>query len=198
MVKLAKRGVGMPFIVMTMGVVVLLIFVAVSYAQNANGILNWFAPDVTSGTPTVPSCEPKKYLVEMKGTLDLINDFIGWGGYEIHYLDAHISDISISQRLGIVSNDFESRICLYDVLANVGGTPKQVSCVSIDGSITKGRIEKFPFMFTYNLYDNDCNGVVDDHTFNLVAEVATEDGFERYEKTIAVKNGQGVFQNAEY
>lgn len=193
---------GNMVIVMVMVGVLLLILAGVSLANNGNGVVNWFYDDVQSGTDVVPGCEPKKYLVEMKGTLDLINQKQStWSlDYEIDYIDTHINDIFISQQyLGVLSNEFEAKICLYDVLA--GGDKwvnEQVDCISIKDKITKGQIEKYPFSFRYNLYDNDCNGQVDDHTFNLIAEIQTEDGFDKHEKTVAIVDGKAVFQNVKY
>ena len=75
---------------------------------------------------------------------------------------------------------------------------KSLMCNKISGKITKGRIDKFPFSFKYNLPDNDCNGQVDDHTFNIVTRLNTQDGFEKQEKTVAIVNGKAVFQNVDY
>ncbi len=174
--------------------IILLVSAGVSFAKNGNGLYNWIYGDVTSGTDPVPSCTPKKYVVQMHGTFDVINQKQGtWTlDYDIDFLDTHISDISLKP-LGIFTNDFTGKVCLYDVL----GGNKKIDCVNIENTVTKGQIERYPFEFSYNLYDKDCNGQVDDHTFNLVAELQTEQDFERHEKTVAIVGGQPVFQNAK-
>ncbi|CAB1060214.1 hypothetical protein D1BOALGB6SA_4979 [Olavius sp. associated proteobacterium Delta 1] len=183
-------------IMMIVVVLVLIIFAGFAFAKNGNGFRNLFYDDVVSGTEVADGCKPKKYVAQLHGSLDLINDYVGFSGWEMTYIDTHIDDISW-QQLGIFSDEFDSKICLYDVLAN-GDNPEMIDCVSIDGKVRKGDIKTFPFSFRYNLYDNDCNGEVDDHTFNLVAEVSSDDGFERAEKTVAIVNGQAVFQNVKY
>ena len=113
-IKLAgKKGNIVVFIMIAL---LLIVLAGVSIASNANGIVNWFYDDVESGTPVAPGCKPEKYLVEFTGTLDLINDFT-WSGYDLTYIDAHISDILLSPTgLWIASDDFDASICLYDVL----------------------------------------------------------------------------------
>ena len=188
-------------IAMMLAVIALVAVVVVAVKQG--GIVNLFYEDVKSGTDVADGCKPKNYVVEFKGSLDLINQKQGtWTlDYDIDYIDAHIYDIHIDQeKLGFTSDTFDARICLYDVLA--GGDnwqKKQISCVNIKDDVTYGHIEKFPFTFRYNLPDNDCNGQVDDHTFNLVTEFTTEDGdYEMHEKTVAIVDGKAVFQNVKY
>jgi len=191
---------GMVHLAIIMAAILVIIVGAVAYAKNGNGLSNWFYDDVQSGTDVVPNCEPKKYLVNFKGSLDLINQKQStWSlDYEIDYLDAHIYDIYL-EPLAFMGKTFEAEVCLYDVLAGGDNWDKyEVACQKIAEKITFGQIEKYPFSFKYNLYDNDCNGQVDDHTFNLVVELSTEDGkFERHEKTVAIVGGKAVFQNAE-
>lgn len=186
-------------LVIILSMILIIVIAAVSLANNANGVVNWFYGDVESGTDVAPDCKPKKYLVEFHGTLDLINDFT-WTGYELKYVDAHISDIRLDPRgLWITSDDFEGTVCLFDVLK--GGdrwVEERVDCVNIEDKVTKGKIEKFPFEFKYNLYDNDCNGEVDDHTFNVVVDLQTEnDGYIHEEKTVTIINGKPIFQNVD-
>lgn len=182
-------------------VLVLVVLGGVSLAKNnGNGLVNIVYEDVDSNTPVAPQCQPKKYLVELHGTLDLINDYYreGWsfGEYEITYIDSHINDISF-RPLGIFSNDFDAELCLYDVLKDQD-LKKKIDCIKVKGEVTKGRIEKFPFVFRYNLWDNNCDGVVDDHTLYLQASIKTEDGFTREGKTIGIINGEPVFTNVDY
>lgn len=190
-------------IAIAMILIVVAVVAIVSLASNANGIVNWFYEDVESGTPVAPGCTPQKYLVEFSGTLDLINDFT-WSGYELTFIDAHIYDIRLSPQALAISDlwqqGFDAQVCLYDVLA--GGDnwlERRVDCVRIKDAVTKGQIEKFPFDFRYNLYDNDCNGEVDDHTFNLVVDIVQEDeGPIHKEKTVAIVGGSPIFQNVKY
>jgi hypothetical protein len=192
----SRKGVLNPLTIGLIMIALLVLLVTTVLSDNGNGLWNIFYDDVVSGTPVVDGCSPKQYVVEMRGTLDLINDFVWGEGYRVYYVDSHIDNIDISQ-LGIFQNEFDAKVCLYDVLAN-GDHPKKLKCETIKDKVTKGQIEKFPFMFRYNLPDNNCDGQVDDHTFNLVAEVQVEEGFERHEKTVAIVNGQARFQNAEY
>ena len=184
-------------------VVVLVVLAGVSLAKtNGNGLVNIVYEDVDSNTPVAPQCQPKKYLVELHGTLDLINDYYreGWsfGEYEITYIDSHINDISFKP-LGIFSNDFDAELCLYDVLHDQRLTESnKIECIKVKGDVTKGRIEKFPFTFRYNLWDNNCDGQVDDHTLYLQASIKTEDGFTREGKTIGIIGGELVYSNAKY
>jgi len=193
---LGKKG---NTVLIIMAVIVLIVLAGLSLASNANSVVNWFYDDVQSGTPRAKGCEPEKYLIEFTGTLDLMNQKQEtWTlDYKIDYLDAHITDIRISPTgLGFFTNEFKSKVCLYDVLK--GGDnwiEEQVDCLNINDYVTKGQIEKFPFEFRYNLYDNDCNGEVDDHTFNLVVTLETDEGKETFEKTVAITNGEAVFQN---
>ncbi|MFC1591698.1 hypothetical protein ACFL43_04165 [Thermodesulfobacteriota bacterium] len=190
-----KKGViPLPMPIIIMAVVIVIVIALTTLTTNANGISNWFHKDVESFTPVAPGCSPKMYLVEMHGTLDLINDFLGFSGYEIHYIDAHINDITLS-KLGVLNpfdNNFESEICLEDM------NGKSLMCESIKDDVTKGSVEKFPFTFKYNLPDNDCNGKVDDHTFNIRTRLMTDDGYEENQKTVAIVNGKAVYQNVEY
>ena len=196
--KMKKKG---NIVIIIMMVIAVLALAAVSLASNADGVMNWFYDDVESNTPVAPGCDPQRYLVSFTGELYLVNQKQGSyliGDYDIDYIDAHISDIRFSKELGIFSNEFDSSVCLFDVIA--GGDQwyeKKVDCVSINEAVTKGRIEKFPFTFKYNLYDNDCNGDVDDHTFNLVVTLDTEDDTTNFEKTVTIINGEPVFQNVE-
>ena len=177
-------------------------------ADNASFSSLW-RPDVQSGTDIIPGCDPKKYIVKMLGTLDLINQKQGtWTlDYDINILDAHITDIDIDlDELGFMHDNFDASICLYDVLAGYKATGQDEGwkkarvggCVEIaDEYVVLGQIEKFPFSFQYDLYDNDCNGLVDDHSLNLVVELETEDGeFEQLEKSIQIVNGKAAYQNA--
>lgn len=190
----------------------ILIIAGIAYAadalsDNGNGFYNLFYEDVKSGTEVAPGCDPIEYITKFEGTLDLVSLQKGFFtfDYRIEIADVHISDIFFDQnKLGAFSDKFESSICLYDVLD--GGDEwiqHQKDCVEIEGKVSKNlagpvEIEEFPFTLKYNLYDNDCNGQVDDHTFNLIAKVQTEDGFESLEKTVAIVNGEAVFQNVKY
>lgn len=189
------RGqIPIPAPIIIMVVVLAVIMILTTTLTNANGLSNLFYDDVESFTPVADGCTPKKYVVEMHGTLDLINDFIGLNGYEIHYVDAHISDIKLSKlsALNPFDNEFKSEVCLEDMKG------KSLMCEKINDDVTKGRIEKFPFNFKYNLPDNDCNGQVDDHTFNIRTRLSTDDGYEDKEKTVAIVNGKAVYQNVDY
>lgn len=197
--KYQKKGVvplPIPLPIIIMIVVALIIVMVTTVAANGNGLKNWLYEDVESFTPVADGCTPKLWVVEMHGTLDLINDFIDLNGYEIHYVDAHISDILLSKKtLGALNpfdNNFEGEVCLEDMKG------KSLMCETIKDDVTKGRIEKFPFEFKYNLPDNDCNDQVDDHTFNLKSRVSTDDGFEEKSKTVAIVNGKAVYQNTNY
>lgn len=184
-----KQGVIQIAIIM-LAVMALLALVSVGASLSTPD--TWFKKEVKSGTKVTPGCEPTKYAAQFRGTLDLMNDMVGFLNYEITYLDGHIDNIDYKE-LGIVSNEFAAKVCLYDVL---NGNNK-IGCQSISDKVTKGRIEKFPYEFAYSMYDNDCNGEVDDHTLNLVVELNTEDGYSKNEKTVAIVNGQAVYQNAK-
>ena len=202
-----KKGMGFIFsppiaIAILLAIVGVVILSANALSDNGNGLKNLYYQDVSSGTDIVQGCEPKKYIIVFDGTLDLINQKTStWAitDYKIDYIDTHISNIRLD-KLGIISNEFTSELCLYDVLAGGDEWNKhEIECIKIDGKITKGQIEKYPFEFKYNLYDNDCNGEVDDHTFNLVAELNQQsESPEYFEKTVAIVNGKPVFQNVKY
>lgn len=186
------------------GIMIAVAFIAIigaAMATNGNGIYNVMYEDVKSGTDVAPTCEPKKYLVELSGSLDLINQKQAtWSlDYDIDFIDANIKYINLAP-LGIfdfTSSEFTAEVCIYDVLANAD-FPEKIECQTISDRITYGQFEKYPFLFRYNLYDNDCNGEVDDHTLNLVVTLKTEDEINRYEKTVAITGGQAIFQNAKY
>ena len=181
------------------GVVLVLVVLGVeSLAKtNGNGLVNIVYEDVDSNTPVAPQCQPKKYLVAMHGTLDLAKDY-HWearslGEYDLVYLVSHIKDI-----FGIFSNDFDAELCLYDVLHDQRLTESnKIECIKVKRDVTKGQIEKLPFTFRYNLWDNNCDGVVDDHTLYLEASIKTEDGFIKEGKTISMIGGELVYTNAK-
>ena len=172
------------------------------FQESGNGFKNLFVDDVESGTDVAPNCKPVKYIVKLEGSLDVINQKQGtWTlDYEVDYLDAHIYDILWDRAPGSFGYDeIVGTVCIYDVLA--GGDNwghEQIDCVGIKKNVALGQIEKIPFTFKYDLYDNDCNGEVDDHTFNLVVDYKTEDGTHVEEqKTVAIVKGQSIYQNAK-
>lgn len=179
-------------------VTVLLVIVAATAVSatlkdNGNGAINWFHDDVTSRTDRTPDCEPKKYLAELTGTLDIFNDYISLSeGYQVHYLDAHINDIDISrEQLGLFTKDYDAEVCLYDSWNN----HKEIDCKRFEGKVVKGQIKRIPFEFKYNIYDNNCDGQVDDHGLQMVVKLRTENNIETYKKGISISGGEAVFQN---
>jgi hypothetical protein len=181
------------------GIAIVIVLAAVSLADNGNGMYNWFHDDVESNTDVAPGCDPQKYLVRVNGDIFIVNDFIAEGfdmRYEVNLIDSQIADISIDRSLAWfgLADEFRAKVCLYDTLND----NKKIKCKTYDELIRKGDMEKrLPFEFTYNLYDNDCNGEVDDHTLLLVTELWGPDGYQKQEKTIGIIGGEPVYQNAK-
>ena len=193
----SKGQIPLPLIAV-LGIGLVAVMAAISIADNANGAYNWFYDDVSSKTEKAEGCDPQKYIVRMQGEIVAINDFIADGfdmRYEVNLLDSQISDISIDKSLGFFSDDIEAKICLYDFIGT--NNWEKIECKTYDETIHKGQTEKLPFEFTYNLYDNDCNGEIDDHTLVLVTELWGPDGYQKQEKSVGIIGGETVYQNAQ-